>query len=90
MMLAELAAFYRAKGMTLIDAMEELYKKYGYYREGLTALTFKGRDGAEKISRIMTDMREHPAETLGGNRMLAVRDYKSGAPYASCVERALL
>ena len=78
MMLAELAAFYRAKGMTLIDAMEELYKKYGYYREGLTALTFKGRDGAEKISRIMTDMREHPAETLGGNRMLAVRDYKSG------------
>ena len=78
MMLAELAAFYRAKGMTLIDAMEELYKKYGYYREGLTALTFKGRDGAEKISRIMTDMREHPAETLGGNRVLAVRDYKSG------------
>ncbi|MCC6095637.1 MAG: phospho-sugar mutase [Eubacterium sp.] len=77
MMLAELAAFYKAQGMTLIDAMEELYKKYGYYREGLTALTFKGIEGAEKIRRIMTEMRQHPAEMLGGNRVLAVRDYQS-------------
>ncbi|MGN0363431.1 MAG: phospho-sugar mutase [Bilifractor sp.] len=78
MMLSELAAFYRAKGMTLIDAMEALYRKYGYYREGLTALTFKGQSGAEKINRIMTEMREHPAKALGGNRVLAVRDYQSG------------
>lgn len=74
-MLCELAAFYKAQGKTMIDAMEDLYQKYGYYKEGLTAVTLKGMDGVKKIKELMEQMRNTPKETLGGRKVLAVRDY---------------
>ncbi|MEE3392431.1 MAG: phospho-sugar mutase [Lachnospiraceae bacterium] len=77
MMLAEAAAFYKAEGKTLIDAMEDLYKKYGYYKEGLTSITKKGINGAAEIAAIMDKLRECPVESLGGNKVLAFRDYKN-------------
>ena len=78
MLLAEIAAFYKQQGKTLIDAMEELYRKYGYYREGMSSLTRKGADGAEEIRQRMEAMRSNPPETLAGVRVLAVRDYLAG------------
>lgn len=78
MMLAECAAYYKAQGKTLIDAMRELYEKYGWYKEGLTSVTVKGEDGASRISALMEKLREAPDRMPGGEKILAVRDYRSG------------
>ncbi len=75
MLLCEAAAFYKLQGKTLWDAMVELYEKYGYYKEGLSTLTLKGMEGAAKIREMMEGYRGNPPKTLGGCRVLAVRDY---------------
>ncbi len=77
MMLCEAAAFYKKQGKTLWDAMVDMYEKYGYYKEGLAAVTLKGIDGAAKIQEIMDNMRNHPKSSLGGFEALALRDYQS-------------
>lgn len=77
MLLCEAAAYYKSKDKTLWDAMVDMYEKYGYYREGLATLTFKGIDGAEKIRQMMKEQRENPPKEMGGYKVLAVRDYKA-------------
>lgn len=78
MMLCEAAAFYKKQGLTLWDQMLNIYKKYGYYREETVPITLKGADGAVKIKEIMEAIRKNPPKTLGGYKVLEVRDYKSG------------
>ena len=78
MLVCEMAAYYKNRGMTLHDALEELYKKYGFYKEGVKSVTLKGIDGAEKIGKIMAYLRENTPEGFGGNKVLTVKDYKSG------------
>lgn len=78
MLACEMAAYYKNRGMTLHDALEELYKKYGFYKEGVKSVTLKGIDGAEKIGKIMAYLRENTPEGFGGNKVLTVKDYKSG------------
>ena len=75
MMLCEAAAYYKSKGLTLWDQMLNIYKKYGFYREALTSITCKGADGAARISDIMQNLRKNPPVTIGGTRVVAVRDY---------------
>lgn len=80
MMLAEVAAYYKSKGLTLIDAMNALYEKYGYFKEGLTSVTMKGMDGAKKIADLMERLRggiSGGMDKLGDHDILAVRDYKA-------------
>ncbi len=77
MMLCEVASFCKSKGITLWDAMLELYKKYGYYKEGLETMTLKGIDGAQQIQSMMTKMRENTPEQIGDYKVLALRDYKN-------------
>lgn len=77
MMLCEVASWYKAKGMTLWDAMLDLYEKYGYYQEGLETMTLKGMDGAAQIQTMMSKMRSNPPKALGTLEVLAVRDYKA-------------
>lgn len=76
MMLCEVASWCKSKNMTLWDAMVEMYKKYGYYKEGLETMTLKGINGAQEIADMMTKMRENPPKELAGLKVLAVRDYK--------------
>lgn len=76
MMLCEVAAYYKLKKKTLCDAMNELYEKYGYYKEGLATLTKQGIEGAKEIEGIMADKRSNPPKQLGEYRVLKVRDYK--------------
>ncbi len=76
MMLCEVASWYKAKNMTLWDAMLQMYEKYGYYKEGLETMTLKGKNGAKQINDMMTKMRENPPKELAGLKVLAVRDYK--------------
>ena len=77
MLLCEAASWYKAKGMTLWDAMLSMYERYGYYQEGLETMTLKGMDGAKEIQAMMTKMRNHPPKELAGLKTLAVRDYST-------------
>jgi phosphoglucomutase len=78
MLLCEAACWYKSHGKTLWDAMEDIYKKYGYYRETLSTITKTGEDGARAISAMMDKMRTEQVSELGGHRVLALRDYKTG------------
>ena len=73
--LAEAAAYYLSKDLTLCDQMANLYKKYGFYKEGLTTQTFAGADGAQKIFSMMEEVRRTPPLTIGGKNVVAFRDY---------------
>lgn len=75
-MLSEVAAFYKMQGKTLCDAMEEIYTKYGYYREGAYSLTLKGADGEARIKEIMNNLRSNPITEVAGLKVVALRDYK--------------
>lgn len=77
-MIAEAAAYYKQKRMTLYDGLIELYEKYGYYKESLTSFTLKGKDGAEQISHIMNKFREHPPTGIMGVAVEKIEDYQSG------------
>lgn len=77
-MIAEAAAYYKQKRMTLYDGLIELYEKYGYYKESLTSFTLKGKDGAEQISHIMNRFREHPLTEIADVAVEKIEDYQSG------------
>ncbi len=74
MLLAEAAAYYKTKGMTLWDAMLEMYKKYGYYREAQVSIVMEGADGAEKIKQIMEKLRNNPVNKIGEFEVLKIKD----------------
>ena len=78
MLIAETAAFYKKKGMTLYDALMGLYKKYGWYLEKTLSHTLTGKDGQAKIGEIMRSLRENPPKEVAGLKVLAVRDYLKG------------
>lgn len=78
MALSEAAAYYKSKGLTLWDQMNEIYKKYGYYKEAQVSITMKGIEGAEKIKQMMIDFRQNPPKKIGKYDVIAVRDYDSG------------
>lgn len=78
MMLCEAAAYYRSIGKTLWDAMMDMYEKYGYYMEGLSSVTHKGREGNMQIEGMMNRFRNNPPAEIAGSRVLKVRDYASG------------
>lgn len=76
--LCEAAAYYKSQGKSLSSALEELYAKYGYYREGLHTETLKGADGAKRIKELMKELRENPKKSFGGAKILKIRDYATG------------
>lgn len=76
MALCEAAAYYKTKGMTLWDAMIAMYEKYGYYKDGVKAVTLKGIEGLAKIQEIMTTLRENPPKEFCGYQVTSFRDYE--------------
>lgn len=78
MALCEAAAYYKEKGLTLWDQMLRIYEKYGYYKEDLVSVTMKGVDGAERIQKILEDMRRQPLQKIGEYSVIAFRDYQAG------------
>lgn len=76
--LCEAAAYYKSKGMTLWDQMQAMYKKYGYFKESLETISLPGSEGAAKITEIMNGLRACPPENIGGEKVLAARDYLLG------------
>ena len=73
----EAAAYYKEKGMTLWDAMVEMYEKYGYYKDEVKSIGLKGIEGLAKIQEIMEYFRAHTPSDFAGHKVLAVRDYKA-------------
>ncbi len=78
MMIAEMAAYYYGRGMTLADAMESLYEKYGFFGERTLNLVMPGLDGIEKMKSLMSGLRSAPPAEIGGTAVLGMRDYQSG------------
>lgn len=76
MALCEAAAYYKTKGLTLWDAMIEMYDKYGYYKDDIKSITLKGIEGLEKIQSILETLRNETPEKVGSYTVLAARDYK--------------
>lgn len=77
-LVCEMAAYYRAKGMTLIDAMNALYEKYGCYREKTENIYMRGLDGLEKMKALMDELRAAPPVGFDGERVTEIRDYLTG------------
>lgn len=76
MALCEATAYYKSKGLSLWEQMQNIYKKYGYYEEGQISIVLKGADGAEQIKNNMTRMRESTPKEFAGLKVLETRDYE--------------
>lgn len=80
MLCVEMASHYAELGMDLYEAMDALYKKYGYYLNGTVNASFPGAAGAEKMAQIMTGLRENPPAEIAGYKVVGMTDY------ATCAE----
>ncbi|MGB9680104.1 MAG: phospho-sugar mutase [Thermoanaerobacteraceae bacterium] len=78
MVTCEMAEYYRRKNMTLVDAMEEIYKEYGYYLEDQISPVFEGEAGVTKIKNIMKMLKEQPIQNLAGHNLTKMIDYSKG------------
>ncbi|MFC0013742.1 MULTISPECIES: phospho-sugar mutase [Allobacillus] len=78
MMACEMAAFYNNKGMTLFDALDELYERHGYHIEDLHSVKMEGIDGAKEIANLMESFRENPVKVAGNMKAEIVEDYSIG------------
>ena len=74
MSLCEAAAYYKSKGITLWDQMNNIYKKYGYYKEDQVSIVLEGAEGAEKIKQMMTDTRNKEVKQIGKYKVLTFKD----------------
>ena len=74
MALCEAACYYRANNETLWDQMNNIYKKYGFYKENQVSIVLEGAEGAEKIKEMMTEMRNKDVENIGNYRVLTFKD----------------
>ena len=77
LVVAELAAYYRSRGLTLADGIEEIYKEYGYYAEKTISVTLSGVDGAEQIKAIMAKFRDNGPKEFNATTITVVEDFKA-------------
>ena len=77
--LTEMAAYYAGKGMTLYDALQALYEKYGSYGERTLNLVMPGLDGLKKMADLMANLRANPPREIGGEAVKTWKDYKDGS-----------
>lgn len=77
MSLCEAACYYRSKGKTLWDNMQEIYNKYGYYKETQVSIVMEGAEGAKKIKEMMNNMRNMPIEKIGEFKVLTFKDIQN-------------
>jgi phosphoglucomutase len=74
--IAEMTAFYKDNGSSLFEALINIYLEYGFYKEKLISITKKGKTGAEEIVAMMDKYRNNPPATLGGSKVVALKDYE--------------
>ena len=79
LLLTEMAAYYYAKGMTVLDALQELYNKHGWYGEKTHNLVMPGLDGLAEMAKLMKNLREAPPAEIGGVKTVQFKDYSDGS-----------
>ena len=91
MLICEMAAYYRTQGITLLQARENMYKKYGVFYQTLHSFTFEGESGMNKMTEIMTQLRENAPAEICGLKVVRTDDYQNGISkdIASGTETAL-
>jgi len=78
LLVCEAAAWYAGQGKTLFDALEGIYKKYGYYKETIESITLKGIQGIGDMKKIMAGLRQNPPKEAAGAAVIEIRDYLNG------------
>lgn len=76
-LMSEIALYYKERGMSLVDALDEIYEKFGFYLESLVSKDYEGISGAQKIQRIMEYFRKYPETSFAGEEIIAKEDYKN-------------
>ncbi len=77
MLIAEMAAYYKTKGKSLYEALQDIYKKYGYYAEKTVSFTMPGKDGMEKMAALLTKLRENPPKKVADMEVTLYTDYQA-------------
>ncbi len=77
MLICEMAAYYKAKGLSLVDVMNSLYDEYGHYSNTQMSFSFEGITGMKRMAEIMSDYRNNPPKEFNGYKVLSVADYKT-------------
>lgn len=75
LLVAEIAAYYRSRGLTLADGIDEIFKEYGYFAEKTISVTLSGKDGAEQIKAIMAKFRDNAPEQFNGTDIALFEDF---------------
>ena len=83
MLVSEMAAAYKLRGMTLLDAIESLYEKYGWFSEKTLNLVMPGVDGLDKMRSMMTNLRNSLPDEIAGESVVRIRDYLDGSIYVT-------
>ena len=76
-MIAEIAAWAMEQGKTFFDVLVDIYKEYGFYKEGLVSVVRKGKSGAEEIQQMMREYRNNPPAEIDGERVVCIKDYQT-------------
>ncbi len=77
MLICEMAAYYKSKGISLYNQMQSIYKKYGMFLNSLLNFGFEGAAGMQKMSDMMTSLRNNPPKTIAGETVVSVSDYQT-------------
>lgn len=77
-LVSEMGAYYKDRGITIYEALQNIYKKYGYFMESLKSITLKGREGSREITAIMKSLRHNPPASIGDEKVTDIKDYKNG------------
>ena len=77
MLIAEMAAWHKSQGRTLVDALDALYAQVGYYKNAVDSFAFEGSDGMEKMAAIMDGLRKEPLTEIAGQKVVSHADYAS-------------
>ena len=75
-LIAEMALYHQCQGKNLYEALYDLFEEYGYYKEGQVALEMHGKDGQEKIARIISGLRENPPKAINNVRITQIEDFE--------------
>ena len=78
LLISEMAAYYYSKGMSLYEGLQELYNKYGFFKEETISLTLAGKEGLEKIAEIISYFRNTNIESINNKKVVEVKDYAKG------------
>ena len=81
MLICQMASYYKRQGKTLVDVMNELYEKYGYYQNATLNFAFEGEDGMKTMQNIMTTLRQNPPAEIAGAQVIGRSDYLESVSY---------